>query len=832
MFSTDNPQIQLAFDYVQYTGKNIFLTGKAGTGKTTFLKNLKQWSPKRMIVVAPTGVAAINAGGVTIHSFFQLPFSPFIPKEKTGNPEWDEAPVQQVQNQAFKFSREKINIMKSLDLLVIDEISMVRADILDAIDEVLRRYKNRFLPFGGTQLLMIGDLQQLPPVVKDEEWQLLKKYYQTMFFFGSWALQKTDYVSIELKHIYRQSDPVFIDLLNRIRDNNADQLTFKKLHERYIPDFLPDKEKGYITLTTHNAQALQINQEKLAKLPQKQSVFKARVKGDFPEYAYPTEFELLLKTGAQVMFIKNDISYEKLFYNGKIGIVERFEDELIYVRCENEAELIAVGPAEWKNMKYSINEETREITEEEIGTFIQYPLKLAWAITIHKSQGLTFEKAIIDANSAFAHGQVYVALSRCKSLEGLVLSSTIQQRGIISDKLVTNFNLQVEENQPDTEKLDKAKTDFEQGLIKELFDFKLSFRRIQYILKLIRENSGSLPPGLTETFVAMEAQAKTEILDVADKFHVQLQQLLAVPMPFAENHALQERIKKGSAYFSDKITATLTNKLEELNVESDNKTVKKQILDILNRLTEELHHKKICLETMKDGFEIKKYLTTRAKASIEKVPAKSSKQAGERGLSASIPNPDLFGALKTWRNNLADELGTDPYMVFPQKVLYDLASTIPSSLSELKKIKGLGKKKINQFGAEVLQILLNYRKGKDLKVPEKQAEIEESPKPEKTDSKKLSFDLFKTGKSIAEIAAERSMATTTIEGHLAHYVKIGELNVEQFVTPEKLIEISECFMELETTNLGPVKQVLGDDFSYAELRFVLSHLQKNGKVEF
>ena len=321
-----------------------------------------------------------------------------------------------------------------------------------------------------------------------------------------------------------------------------------------------------------------------------------------------------------------------------------------------------------------------------------------------------------------------------------------------------------------------------------------------------------------------------DILDVADKFQVQLLQLMAVPGLFTKNPALQERIKKACPYFLDKITLIISSKLETLEIETDNKTIKKQILDVLGRLSEELHQKKTCLEAMKDGFEVKKYLTVRAKAAIDKIPAKIAKHAGERGLSATVPNPELFITLKTWRNNLADELGTDPYMVFPQKVLYDLASTVPSSLAELKKIKGLGKKKIQQFGSEVLQILLNYRKEKDLKVPEQQTEMEESPKPEKTDSKKLSFDLFKTGKTIAEIAAGRSMATTTIEGHLAHFIKTGELDIGQFVTPEKLAEISECFLELETTNLGPVKQVLGDDFSYAELRFVLSHLQKNGKA--
>ena len=328
----------------------------------------------------------------------------------------------------YKMSREKINIIKSLDLLVIDEISMVRADTLDAIDYALRRYKIHHLPFGGVQLLMIGDLQQLAPVVKDEDNEILSKYYGSFFFFGSRALCSTDYVTIELKHIYRQNDQVFINLLNKIRDNKVDSEVLNELNKRFIPGFDPDSDGGYITLTTHNYQAQSLNDSKLEKLPGKAHSFNAIIRDEFPEFSYPNASELVLKEGAQVMFVKNDLSGDRLFFNGKIGKVESFDEDVIVVKCPDDDFHIRVEMAEWQNMKYTLDEETKEIQETVVGTFTQYPLKLAWAITIHKSQGLTFDRAVIDARIAFAHGQVYVALSRCRTLNGLVLSSRISQQ--------------------------------------------------------------------------------------------------------------------------------------------------------------------------------------------------------------------------------------------------------------------------------------------------------------------------------------------------------------------------------------------------------------------
>ena len=428
-----NPELDLAWDFVEKTDRSIFLTGKAGTGKTTFLHSLKSNSLKRLIVVAPTGVAAINAKGVTIHSFFQMPFGPILPEGSSF----------QKKESSFqhKFSKIKINIIKSLDVLIIDEISMVRADLLDGIDQVLRRYRDRTKVFGGLQVLMIGDLQQLAPVVKNNEWELLKPYYNTPYFFSSNAFIESATLNIELKHIYRQDNQRFIKILNEIRNNNLSDDSINELNKRYLPEFSPKQDEGYITLTTHNERANVLNDKELEKLKGKCQSYKAFIQGKFQESSYPTHEKLLLRKGAQVMFIKNDSNPEKRYYNGKIGKIIALDKKEIRVYCQGDLEDIIVTPETWDNVNYTLNPETKEISENSIGSFSQMPLRLAWAITIHKSQGLTFDKAIIDANAAFAHGQTYVALSRCRTLVGIVLKNKIAAESIITDSRVTSFNL-------------------------------------------------------------------------------------------------------------------------------------------------------------------------------------------------------------------------------------------------------------------------------------------------------------------------------------------------------------------------------------------------------
>jgi hypothetical protein len=710
----ETSQLKLAHDFVQYTGVNIFLTGKAGTGKTTFLRLLREKSPKRMIVTAPTGVAAINAGGVTIHSFFQLPFGPQVmtrlESDKSGGNAID----------MNKFNREKINIIRSLDLLVIDEISMVRADLLDAIDRVLRRYKNRYKPFGGVQLLMIGDLQQLAPVVKPDEWDILKTHYDTPFFFSSQALTQTQFISIELDHIFRQTDQRFISLLNKIRDSKPDREALDLLNSRYLPDFNPDKSEGYITLTTHNQQASRLNEQEMDALKTPSTLFRAEVSGTFPEYSYPTDLVLLLKPGAQVMFARNDISKEKRFYNGKIGTIRSIEDDVVYVSCPGEDD-IATEPVEWHNYTYTIDEKTESITENLIGTFRQMPLKPAWAITIHKSQGLTFEKAIIDANAAFAHGQVYVALSRCRTLEGMVLKSRINPGSLHTDMQIQGFMEDVSANCPDENVLLDARRNFERGLLADLNDFMPIQRRLDFCGKVIRENEGTFQGNLPDVYKDLMTVLKTNILDVSRKFAAQMNQLL-MKQPDAEiNEELQERLIKACPYFSDILRALQQAFLSRFVFETDNKAVRKSIREAADKVEDEICFKLACLDAVSDGFRVTGYLEAKAKAGIDKTPLRSKKSAVVNvGKTEKQPrdkalvempeqlHPDLYELLRQWRNEKAEALRGPVYLILPLKSMMQISNELPRSLSELRSVKGMGDKKVQQYGADILSIVADY----------------------------------------------------------------------------------------------------------------------------
>ena len=823
-----NPQLQLAFDFVQYTGKNIFLTGKAGSGKTTFLHTLKKTSLKRTIVVAPTGVAAINAGGVTIHSFFQMPFGPQIPENEQNNPRSSGNNEKNSGRAIRRFSRDKIAIIKSMDLLVIDEISMVRADLLDGIDSVLRRFRNRSKPFGGVQLLMIGDIQQLAPVVKDDEWQLLKQYYDTVFFFSSIALQKTNFISIELKHIYRQSDAAFIDTLNKIRNNNMDTETLRKLNERYIPGFIGKETEGYIILTTHNKQAQQINQARLHKLEGESFTFTATIEGDFPEYSFPTDPELELKNGAQVMFVKNDSSAEKLYYNGKIGTVTDIDEGTVYVECDDQSSPIPVDTVVWENMKYEVDNISGDMRESVTGTFAQLPLKLAWAITIHKSQGLTFEKAIIDANAAFAHGQVYVALSRCKTLDGLVLNSPINTRSLISDTTVSEFNRDVENNEPGNKELEQSKNDYRKMLMLELFDFKSLLGQIYYIIKILTENSGSVQGDPDLEFHRRKDLFKSQVTDVSAKFERQLNYLFEQSAGPENEEKLQERVKKGSTYFLEKIESILSNVLEGVSIESDNRAVRKALTEAIKKLEELTLVKIDCLKACNNGFSVSKYLDTKARAAVQKaVPKKPKKEKAASPVSTA--HPELYARLKTWRNEKASELDLPHYMILPLKAMNELASKLPATTDNLSGVKGIGKKKKEKFGDEIIKIIADYCEEKNIDASALEINAPQKPKKPKINTKQVSFDLLNSGKTIKEIAEERGMAQTTIEGHLAHFVGTGDLDINRFVNPEKIKIITEYFHHSDNNLLSAAKEALGDTISYGEIKFVLKHMEMMAK---
>lgn len=568
-----NIELNTAWEFVEKTGKSVFLTGKAGTGKTTFLKKVVEESKKRVVVVAPTGIAAINAGGVTIHSFFQLPLHPFIPGMKIES--------------KFAFSKEKRSIIKTIDILIIDEISMVRSDLLDAIDSVLRRFRNRHKPFGGIQLLMIGDLQQLSPVVTDEDVQFLSQYYPSPYFFGSHALARTDYVTIELKEVYRQQDAVFISMLNAVRGGRPSIEVIRALNSRYCPGFVPPPDEGYIRLTTHNHIADEYNSRQLSLIDDQAHSFEAEVSGNFPESSYPVDFRLELKAGAQVMFVKNDPSSDKRYYNGKIGIVTDFYEEYIMVQCPGEDEKIAVEPLEWENSRYVINEQTQEMESEVIGIFRQYPLRLAWAITIHKSQGLTFDKAIIDAASAFASGQVYVALSRCRTLEGMVLATPLRQDAVITDLRVEDY-IEGQEAAAvrSLSRLDSIKEEYYKELLGELFDFNELASLQKRMLGVCKDFPSGSVVGLAQKHNDILNDLGEMVVPVGIKW-----QKIIAQKPFEEivSSEFRLRIRNGCSYFLEQLHTAYGDFLEKTaDIKAENKELLKRYGNIWNDLDFEL----------------------------------------------------------------------------------------------------------------------------------------------------------------------------------------------------------------------------------------------------
>lgn len=815
MSDIPNPQIDLAYQYIQNTNTNIFLTGKAGTGKTTFLHRIKRESIKRMAVVAPTGVAAINAKGMTIHSLFQLPFGAFVP----GNPNAE---------QQRKFSRQKIDLIRSLDLLIIDEISMVRADLLDAIDDVLRKYKDREKPFGGVQLLMIGDLHQLPPVVKPNDWQMLRNYYSTPYFFGSLALQQTPTITIQLKHIYRQSDRTFIDLLNKVRNNQMDKQVLDQLNSRYIPNFEPKEEEGYITLTSHNATANTINSTRLAALTTKQHLFRAKVRGNFPKHNFPTMERLELKVGAQVVFIKNDISFEKRFYNGKIGQIEEIKDEEILVRCPNESELISVTAMDWNNVKYNLNEGTKEIEEEELGTFTQYPLKLAWAITIHKSQGLTFEKAIIDAKSAFAHGQVYVALSRCKSFEGIVLMSKIGHSSVKTDSIVQRYSAKAEENEPTETDLERSKQRYQQDLIRELFNFKELQIKSKILSKTLMENDRIYTTSPIEIFRDFVQKAEAEVISIGAKFLHPLENYFRQNALPEEHEALLERLNKASVYFANKLKNELLPLLKKIPVITDNQSVKGKTNTDIEAIEKVIFIKNAAFEIAQKGFDVQAYIKVKANANMDFAAYKRSIKVSQKlnQIPSNIVHPQLYAQLLQWRDEIVAINGGSDYEVLPTRSLQELVEFLPTTTKNLKKIKGIGDVKLRLYGTALIDIIEEYCTGKGLLTNTMKIPFSKNPtKPKKKPTKQITFELYEEGKTVEEIAKERSLTTSTIQGHLSHYVGLGEVDIFELMPRAKVAEIEQYYVNNNTTSKSDARGHFKEKYSYNELGMVLAHLK-------
>ncbi len=870
-----NPEFELAYDLLQNTRANVFLTGKAGTGKTTFLKSLRTRLDKAMIVVAPTGVAALNAGGMTIHSFFQISPGPYTPFSQRGG-------ETQGQNRFFTLRKEKVRIIRGLQLLIIDEISMVRSDLLDAISDVLCRYRRSSEPFGGVQLLMIGDMQQLSPVVKDDEREILSRFYKSPYFFDSLALHKSFYTTIELTRIYRQNDRRFTDMLNSVRTGVVDRAVLAEINKRYIPEFNPAPEEGYITLTTHNSTMQSINDRKLAALEGDEYTYEATVGDDFPELIYPTEQHLRLKKGAQVMFVRNDSSSDKRYYNGKLGVVSRLHDEWIEVRCEGEDDPIVVARERWENTRYNIDEQTQEITATVAGYFIQFPLRTAWAITVHKSQGLTFDRAIIDVGGAFAHGQVYVALSRGRTLDGLVLSSPIRPASFVSSPEVDDFNTFVSGNRPGPELIARLKKQFYTESVCEMFDFKTARKHLYNLHRLFGTAPGRIHPAQKEEVDTAMTESEEHLFTVADKFCRQLQGMIAASDNYDTDPLIAERISKGAAYLTP-----LAEKLMELSrrlssLKVDNKESAKVLKDNATALFFIMRGKKIYMRELGGGFSVEAWL--RRKASIElsgeqkiQKPVTATKSKRPEGLTDAQEAylkevAPLFSTLVLWRKSKAEERDVPVYTVLGQRGVIEICEELPRTPDALSRIHGIGKVFMSRYASEIIDIVSDFcrdtgiegpsyetehrrkkndaeaaraerQAAKDAKAAQIEAAREElkakrqaakeakeaekearrAAKAAEPSTYQITLEMYRSGKSAKEIADERNLSVATISGHLARFIESGDVSVYDFLDQPMVDEIISALNTQEFTTLREIYDYFLERYSFDEIKYVLAH---------
>ncbi|MBC6492779.1 helix-turn-helix domain-containing protein [Flavihumibacter stibioxidans] len=749
-----NRYFELASRYVQHTGRHIFLTGKAGTGKTTFLKYIREHCSKKMAVVAPTGVAAINAGGVTVHTFFQLPLGAFVP---TGQiPESGDQLFNNRQTllRNLRLSQPKRILMRELELLVVDEVSMLRADMLDAMDVVLRHVRRKpSLPFGGVQVLFIGDLFQLPPVVSDREWNFLKEHYKSPFFFEAHVLKQAAPVFLELKKIYRQNEETFINLLNKVRNNQMEAADLEALNRHYQPDFQPDNSAQFITLTTHNSRADNINQKALERLPAPAFRFPAEISGDFSEKAFPADEELVLKEGAQVMFIKNDKGEERRYYNGRIGTVHSITEEAIMISFVDQEELLELEKETWRNIRYQYNRAKDKIEEEELGTFSQYPIRLAWAITIHKSQGLTFDKAIIDAGAAFAPGQVYVALSRLTNMDGLVLKSRIGSAAIQTDQRVHFFASDEKPFELLEEELALAEQDFIGTSLLQSFNLDpLMELAEQWLLESDKRNIG----------------AKLEAMEWARTFRDKVAGLIPVAIKTTAHLAAQLQQVESNGYdYLDSRTAAAANYFA---------TAIEGFLVSLQAHKEEMRKQPRVTKYLRELAEIESFLELRL-ASIRRSSHLTSAMASGAAASRLL------------------EMITEK----PTAAVKD----IPASEGDAQSAK-------------------DKEPGKD--AAKKGHRTKGEPRV-KGESQRTSLEFYRQGKSIEAIALERNLAVSTIMSHLIQFVGNGDLALIDLVPAEKVTVIRKAIVETGSEQLGPVKEFLGEGYSFDEIRAVVAYLR-------
>lgn len=846
-----NTMFQLALALVNQSTRNIFLTGKAGTGKTTFLRYIRENCAKQIAVVAPTGVAAINAGGVTIHSFFQLPLSPFLPDSDSRGftPSSDEVTNTSALLNRLKMTREKIRVFEELELLVIDEISMVRADTLDAIDTVLRHVRKRPADrFGGVQVLFIGDMFQLPPVTREDVWQWLSAYYRSPYFFDSRVLQDELPVYIEFNKVYRQNEAQFINVLNQVRNDDLDQDGYQLLEQRYNPNFERHANDGFIILTTHNEIVRKINSEELQKLTARHFSFNAEVSGDFPEGSFPADETLILCEGAQVMFIKNDAERGKRFFNGKIGFVSKIEGEKIWVRC-GEEEDIEVKKDKWENIRYSVNPANRLMEEETLGSFSQYPIRLAWAITIHKSQGLTFEKAIIDAGKAFAPGQVYVALSRCTSLEGLILKSRINASSLRNDPRIAEFARNSASAEALRHELRQATDSAKEELIFQAFDFKKESEDVAELSSFIRKNASSFQ-GESMAWIDKLEQMVAALRETGLKFHEWIKQQLSGSLPMEENVQLADRVKRAAVHFSGEVKQMIAH-LQNCTVSTDNKGYAKDVNDRLRDFFGTLALRQHLFFDFSISVDLDAW--QQKKRSFQ-VPAFSVNiYGGDTGSRKSLSHPSLYWQLKQLRDSISSRRELPLYLVASSKTIEELVTYLPLTEEDLERINGFGKVKVKNYGSEFLELIRNYCEENGLssnmpvvepKATKKKKQKEEDLSPAndpvngiiekagktrlpKVDTKAESYRLYKEGLSIKDIATARSFVLQTIEGHLAHYIENGDIGIAELVASDKVALIEDAITRLDSVSIGAVKGLLGDAVSFGDIRFVMAW--KNGK---
>lgn len=757
--------------FINQTKRHVFLTGKAGTGKTTFLKYIVENTHKKTVIVAPTGIAAINAGGTTIHSTFQLPFGTFVPVSvyhtKSSGLQLND------KNSLFRnhrLSSSKRELIRETELLIIDEVSMLRADLLDAIDAVMRHVRGKsHLSFGGVQVLFIGDLFQLPPVVKEEEKQVMSEFYKSPYFFDAQVLKNDPPVYIELDKIYRQNNPRFIDLLNNLRNNTLNEDDANLLNDYYQPGFKQNINDNYIYLTTHNYKAQTINSNFLGLLKTKSYRYDAEISGDFPENMYPLDKSLELKEGAQVMFVKNDLSGKQAYFNGKIARVKSLSERIITVEFEDGREQ-SVGKYSWENKRFVVNPQTNEIEEEVLGEFKHYPLKLAWAITVHKSQGLTFTKAIVDVADAFAPGQVYVALSRLRDLNGLILSSPINFRSLRGDSSISEFAQSSEKQSELSEQLNQETLNYLSYYLGWCYDFSYLKQVLhEFCIELQDHKSKSLKSKFREWLKGKD-QNMGELDALAKKFAAQLNTILAQQHNQWKEH-LSKRINDAQQYFSPllkDLSSGLLVQMDVLKEEKRNKVLSEKFAKLEVQVFEQIKkiRKSVALcHSVLSGSNFGKEEQTQLlntedrKKDLEEVKAKGKVEA-----DASTP------------------LG------HPNDKFRDMAQD--KSLSTRVEAKG--------------------------------AKKEKGKKKEKGDSQKFSFDLFRQGMGIEEIAKTRNLVVSTVEGHLAQYVASGELKLEDELEGNKIQAIRDAIAELNTESIKLILEKLGEGYSYGEIRLVLA----------